>query len=222
MGRWGFFISFEGIEGSGKSTLAEKFYERFKSHGFPVLFTREPGGTEVGEKIRDIILNEKFDIDPYTELLLFVSARKENVKKIILPALKEGKIVICDRFDDSSFAYQGFARRLPLRWITRLNKMATNGLKPDLTFLIDISLETGFSRIERKDRIEKEDTNFHERVRKGFLTLAKRAKKRIKVIDGNKHIEDNLKICEEITFKKLLEKKKFLKKIREIKGEVSK
>jgi|Deesub1362B_J571_1020462.scaffolds.fasta_scaffold00050_40 dTMP kinase len=220
MGRWGFFISFEGIEGSGKSTLAERFYEKFKDYGFPVIFTREPGGTEAGERIRDIILNEKFDIDPYTELLLFLSARKENVKKIILPALKEGKIVVCDRFDDSSFAYQGFGRGIPLRWITRLNKMVTDGLKPDLTFLIDITPETGFSRIERKDRIEKENKHFHEKVRKGFLTLARRAKKRIKVVDGNKNIIDNLKICEEITFEKLLEKKKFLKKIREIKEEV--
>lgn len=220
MGRWGFFISFEGIEGSGKSTLAERFYEKFKDYGFPVVFTREPGGTEAGEKIRDIILNEKFDIEPYTELLLFLSARKENVKKIILPALREGKIVVCDRFDDSSFAYQGFGRGISLRWITRLNRMATDGLKPDLTFLIDITPETGFSRIERKDRIEKEEEDFHKRVREGFLTLAKRAKKRIKVVDGNKNVKDNLKICEEITFERFLEKKKFLKKIREIKGEV--
>lgn len=218
MGKWGFFISFEGIEGSGKSTLARIFSERLKNYGFPVIFTREPGGTEVGERIREIILNENFNIDPCTELLLFISARRENVKNVILPSLRKGNIVICDRFSDSSFAYQGFGRGIPLRWITRLNKIVTEGIKPNLTFLIDISPEVGFSRIDRKDRIEKEEENFHKRVREGFLKIAKRAKKRVKILDGNKSIEENLKICEEITFERLLEKKKFIRKIKEIRG----
>lgn len=219
MGKWGFFITFEGIEGSGKSTLANMLYEKLKVYDFPVVFTREPGGTEVGEKIREIILNKNFDIDPYSELFLFFSARRENVKKIIIPSLREGKIVICDRFDDSTFAYQGFGRNIPLRFITRVNKLVTEKIKPNLTFLIDVPVNIGFSRIKREDRIEMEEGDFHEKVRKGFLTMAKRAKKRVIVLNGENNLERNIEICEEITFKRLLEKGKFVKKIKEIKGE---
>ena len=217
MGKFGFFITFEGIEGSGKSTLANMLYERLKSFDFPVKFTREPGGTEVGEKIREIILN--FDIDFYSELFLFLSARRENVKKIILPALREGKIVICDRFLDSTFAYQGFGRGIPLRFITRLNKIVTEDLKPNLTFLIDVPVKTGLLRVEREDRIEKEKDEFHEKVKNGFLILAKKAKKRIFVLNGENNLERNIEICENIVFKRLLEKGKFVKKIKEILGE---
>ncbi|MEO0241047.1 MAG: dTMP kinase [candidate division WOR-3 bacterium] len=219
MGKWGFFITFEGIEGSGKSTLANMLYEKLKVYDFPVVFTREPGGTDVGEKIREIILNKNFDIDPYSELFLFLVARRENVKRIITPALREGKIVICDRFDDSTFAYQGFGRNIPLRFITRVNKLITEEIKPNLTFLIDVPVNIGFSRIKREDRIEIEKTDFHERVRKGFLTIAKRAKKRVIVLNGEDNLERNIEICEEITFRRLLEKGKFVKKIKEIKGE---
>lgn len=219
MGKWGFFITFEGIEGSGKSTLANMLYEKLKAYGFPVIFTREPGGTQVGEKIREIILNKNFDIDIYSELFLFLVARRENVKKIIIPSLREGKIVICDRFDDSTFAYQGFGRNIPLRFITRVNKLVTEEIKPNLTFLIDIPVNIGFSRIKREDRIEMEGGDFHERVRNGFLTIAKKAKKRVIVLNGEDNLERNIEICEEITFKRLLEKNKFVKKIKEIKGE---
>ncbi len=219
MGKWGFFITFEGIEGSGKSTLAEMLYERLKIYGFPVVLTREPGGTKVGEKIREVILNKNFDIDPYSELFLFLAARRENIKKIIIPSLKEGKIVICDRFDDSTFAYQGFGREIPLRFITRVNKLVTEEIKPNLTFLIDVPVNIGFSRIKREDRIEMEEEDFHKKVREGFLKIAKKAKKRIIVLNGENNLERNIEMCEEITFKRLLEKEKFVKKIKEIKGE---
>lgn len=219
MGKWGFFITFEGIEGSGKSTLANMLYEKLKVYDFPVVFTREPGGTDVGEKIREIILNKNFDIDPYSELFLFLVARRENIKRIIIPSLREGKIVICDRFDDSTFAYQGFGRNIPLRFITRVNKLVTEEIKPNLTFLIDVPVNIGFSRIKKEDRIEMEKNDFHERVRKGFLTIAKRAKKRVVVLNGEDNLERNIEICEEITFKRLLEKGKFVRKIKEIKGE---
>ncbi len=213
MGKWGYFITFEGIEGSGKSTLARELFEYLKENCFRVLMTREPGGTKEAEEIRQVLLKTGNNLDPVTELLLMLAARRENVYKKILPALRKTYIVISDRFDDSSFAYQGFGRGLELKFISRLNKVATGGLKPNLTFLVDIEPQYGFRRknSQQLDRIEQEDLEFHTRVRKGYLILAKRAKKRIRVLDGKKSVDELKKEVFELTLKRLEEKgiKKF-------------
>ncbi len=208
MGKWGFFVTFEGIEGSGKTTLAKGLYDYLKSNSFKTILTREPGGTKEAEEIRRVLLKVGNSLDPVTELLLMLAARRENVYKKVLPALRETYIVISDRFDDSSFAYQGFGRGLELKFISRLNKVATGGLKPNLTFLVDIDPEAGFSRIKTKelDRFEREDLEFHTRVRRGYLILAKRAKKRIKVLDGSRSPEELLSEVIEVTLERLSQK----------------
>jgi len=192
MGRWGFLISFEGVEGSGKTTLAKGLYNRFLEEGFKTVFTREPGGTRVGERIRSILLERDFPLDPWAEALLLIAARRENVKEVIYPALADGHIVITDRFSDSTFAYQGYGRGLPLKPLSRVNKIGTNGLKPNLTFLVDLPVEVGLSRIEGRklDTIEREELKFHQRVREGYLKLARRAKKRFYVLDGTRKREE--------------------------------
>ena len=214
MGRWGYFITFEGIEGSGKSTLAQKLYEYLTENKFKTTLTREPGGTKEAEEIREVLLKAGNSLDPVTELLLMLAARRENVYKRILPGLQNSYIVISDRFDDSSFAYQGFGRGLELKFISRLNKVATGGLKPNLTFLVDIRPETGFSRMKSKklDRIELEDLEFHTRVRNGYLILAKRAKKRFYVLNGEKTIDELMDEVIKITLQRL--KMKGIKKFK--------
>jgi len=215
VGRWGFFITVEGIEGSGKSTLAKGLYNKLKEKGFPVLLTWEPGGTGVGEKIREVLLFSE-NLSPWTELLLFLASRKEHVEKKILPALREGKIVICDRFDDSTIAYQGFGRGLPLRMLKRINKMVTEKLKPNLTFLLDIEPSEGLNRVGRRDRIERENIEFHTKVREGYLKIAKRAKKRVVVIDGKKSPSFILEFAFNKTIERLKEKGKFISLIKSL------
>ncbi len=214
MGRWGYFITFEGIEGSGKSTLARKLYEYLTGNKFKTILTREPGGTKEAEEIREVLLKAGNSLDPVTELLLMLAARRENVYKRVLPALRDSYIVISDRFDDSSYAYQGFGRGLELKFISRLNKVATGGLKPNLTFLVDIPPEMGFSRMKSKklDRIELEDLEFHTRVRKGYLILAKRAKKRFHVLNGEKSIDELMEEVIQVTLERL--EKKGIKKFK--------
>lgn len=186
MGRWGFFITIEGIEGSGKSTLARGLESWLLSWKLPVEFTREPGGTPLGEEIRKILANPNFSMDAWTEVFLFLASRRENVQKRIRPALQSGKIIISDRYSESTFAYQAFGRGLPYKIVSRYNKTATFGIKPDLTFLLDVAPETGLARLEDKlDRIEEEKLEFHKRVREGYLKLARRAPKRIKILEGD-------------------------------------
>ena len=214
MGRFGFFVSIEGIEGSGKSTLLYGLKDYVESLGLDVVITREPGGTVFAEQIRDLILHRDEDIDPWTEVFLLIAARRENIVKVILPALRDGKVVISDRFTDSTLAYQGYGRGLPLKKLSLLNKIATSRVFPRLTFLIDLPVEKGLGRKKgRFDRIEKEKLEFHERVRQGYLTLARKAKKRIKVLDGTKDPETLLEEARNLLRKALLEKKK-------IKGEL--
>ncbi len=209
MGRFGFFVSIEGIEGSGKSTLLYGLKDYVESLGLDVVITREPGGTVFAEGIRDLILHRDEDIDPWTEVFLLIAARRENVVKVILPALRDGKVVISDRFTDSTLAYQGYGRGLPLKKLSLLNKIATSRVFPRLTFLIDLPVEKGLGRKKgRFDRIEKEKLEFHERVRQGYLTLARKAKKRIKVLDGTKDPETLLEEARNLLKKALLEKKK--------------
>ncbi|MEO2083851.1 MAG: dTMP kinase [Desulfurobacteriaceae bacterium] len=181
------FITFEGIEGSGKSTQAKLLYEWFLDRGRRVVLTREPGGTEAAERIRDLILREwEESFPPFSELCLYLAARGFHVKNLIKPSLSEGAVVICDRFSDSTLAYQGYGRGLDLELIKEMNREATEGIKPDLTFLIDVPVEVGLERIgkRRRDRIEGESLEFHRRVRRGFLDIAGKEPERVVVVDG--------------------------------------
>ncbi|TCK03363.1 dTMP kinase [Phorcysia thermohydrogeniphila] len=183
------FITFEGIEGCGKSTQAKLLYEWLKENGYKALLTREPGGTEAAEEIRNFILkhhNEKFPA--FAELCLYIAARGFHVENLIKPSLQKGIIVICDRFSDSTLAYQGYGRGLPIHLITSMNKEATGDIEPDITFLLDVPVEVGLSRIKakKKDRLEEEPLQFHQRVREGFLKIAEENPDRIVVIDGTK------------------------------------
>lgn len=185
----GVLITFEGVEGSGKSTQAQLLVEYLKEKGREVVFSREPGGTEIGERIRDILLDPDCrQMDARTELFLYLASRNQHVREKILPALRAGKVVVLDRFADSSVAYQGFGRELGERFVSRLNKLATRGLKPDITFLVDVPVMVGYQRKEKGklDRMEQEEVKFHERVRNGYLRLARRAPGRIKVVAGER------------------------------------
>ncbi|MBM7623943.1 dTMP kinase [Sporohalobacter salinus] len=187
----GLFITLEGPEGAGKSTQIELLSEYFNECGYKVVTTREPGGTEVGNRIRKILLDSDLDnLESKTELLLYAASRAQHVIEVIKPELKKGKVVICDRFVDATMAYQGFGRKLDKDLIQELNRLATGGLEPDLTFLLDIESEKGLLRTKgkAKDRIESEDLFFHQQVRNGYLKLAKE-KSRFEVIDGSQDIK---------------------------------
>ncbi|MBI5167422.1 MAG: dTMP kinase [candidate division NC10 bacterium] len=179
----GFFISFEGVEGSGKSTQLAQLAQHLRSRGFEVLELREPGGTPIGERVRHLLLDEGSQaLAPAAELCLYLASRAQLVVEILEPALRAGQLVLCDRFSDSTFAYQGYGRGLDLESIQRLNQLASRGLVPDMTFLLDLEPEVGLGRLGGKDRLEKEDLSFHRRVREGYLALAKREPGRVKVI----------------------------------------
>lgn len=180
------FITFEGIEGSGKTTQAHLVYRWLNSFDLPVVLTREPGGTETGEKIRAILLDPAGKVSPLTEAFLYLAARSQLVKQVIKPATDSGRIVLCDRFSDSFLAYQGYGRGLDLELLIRLNEAATGGIEPDLTFLFDLPVDKAFSRLKEHDRMEREDREFHERVRKGFLQLAEAHPERIRIIDATR------------------------------------
>ncbi len=172
----GIFITFEGTEGSGKSTLISHLRQGLEKAGKKVVSTREPGGNPVSEKIRETVLN--FPMNAWTELLLYEAARSENLAQFVLPALSEGKIVLCDRFTDSSLAYQGYARGLPWKKVTLLNELATQGLIPDLTVFLDIDPEVGLRRAQDGNRFEEEGVKFQEKVRRGFLRARRENPKR--------------------------------------------
>lgn len=192
------FITFEGIEGVGKSTQVKALRVFLEAKGFEVVLLREPGGTLLSEKIRDILLSpDTGDIDPISELLLYSAARAELVSSVIEPALKTGKVVILDRYTDSTLAYQGYGRGLDLDFIENLNNKAAHGIKPDLTFLIDLPVEIGLKRALTNaaaegrtgpDRLEGESLAFHGRVREGFLKIAENNPKRVKILDGTQEI----------------------------------
>lgn len=190
MGRWGFFITFEGIEGSGKTTLARRIALAFRAVGVEVVETREPGGTPPAEAIRAALLHPDFQWDPWAEVFAMLAARRENVAKVIRPALQRGAVVICDRFMDSTYAYQGYARGLPLRVLARLHRHVIDHIRPNLTFLVDLPVEESMRRLVQKDRFEQETIDFHRRVREGYLKLARRARKRFVVLDGTQAPND--------------------------------
>ena len=190
MSKKGYFITFEGAEGSGKSTQIRKAVAFLKRKGRSVVMLREPGGTRISEAIRSILLDKKLkEMTHVTELLLYLAARAQIVREKILPALQKGKVVICDRFEDSTRAYQGFGRRIPLGMIEQASRLVRGNLRPDLTFVLDVDIKKGLARGGRHDRIEREALSFHERVRLGFLTLAKREPRRITVLDTSRPAE---------------------------------
>ncbi len=184
----GIFITFEGIDGCGKSTQARKLHEYLNTEGFPTVFTREPGGTMVSEKIRQILLDKEKRIAPLTELFLYEAARSRLAETVILPALEKGQIVICDRYYDSTTAYQGYGRGIDLQLVARLNEEASGNRSPDLTFIFDVDYRTSLARRKpRPDRLENETRAFFDRVRRGFKAVA--AQKRTVFLDGRFEIE---------------------------------
>lgn len=192
----GLFISFEGMDGSGKSTQIQRLKEYLEKKGCRVILTREPGGTPIGEKIRDIILDrENREMRCMTEALLYAASRAQHVEQVIKPALEEGKVVICDRFVDSSIAYQGYGRSMG-NAVEEINRYAVAGCMPDVTFLMRVPPETGSGRIEgrEKDRIEMEPDAFHTEVYRGYEALAERWPQRIVSVDASGSVDDIEKI----------------------------
>lgn len=192
----GLLITLEGIEGSGKSTQAFQLQLRLEARKIPVLLTREPGGTPVAERIRDVVLGVGQEpVDARTELLLFLAARAQHVARRIRPALEQGRVVICDRFTDATLAYQGGGRTIPEEFLRSLNDWATSGIRPDRTYLIDVPVEEGFarassrSRAGRPDRMESEGLAFFEAVRARYLEIAAREPERVLVVRGTDSIE---------------------------------
>lgn len=206
----GKFITFEGIEGCGKTTQIRILNDYLSLRGHTTVLTREPGGTAIGEKIRLVLLNAAFkEMLPLTELLLYAAARCQHVHEVILPALKEGKIVLCDRYADATEAYQGGARGIDRSFLKTIHNVATGNLKPDLTILLDCPVEIGLKRTQEResefkgqtnlDRFEKEKMDFHENVRKAYLQIAKAEPQRVKIIDALGDIEAvHEKIVEEV------------------------
>lgn len=203
----GKFITFEGIEGCGKTTQIRILNDFLKLRGYMTLLTREPGGTAIGEKIRQVLLNADFkEMKSMTELLLYAAARCQHVHQIILPAIQEGKIVLCDRYADATTAYQGGARGIDKNFLKNIHQVATNGLKPDLTILLDCPVEIGLQRIREReseipgqtnlDRFEKEKIDFHEKVREAYLRIAKEEPGRVKIISA---LDDIQTIHDKIT-----------------------
>ena len=190
------FITFEGIEGSGKSSLIAQLKKYFKSSKLEAFFSKEPGGTDLGKEIRKTLLNPKYSFDPTSELLLLLADRAEHVQKIIRPNLQKNKLIFCDRYLDSTLAYQGSGRNLDKKIIKEMFK-ALDFPIPDLTILLDVPVQIGLSRARKRnklDRFEKEDLNFHENVRRSYLDLAKNDSTRIVIFDSS--------ISEEELFKK--------------------
>jgi dTMP kinase len=185
MGQPGVLIAFEGVEGAGKSTQLDLLRCELERRGHEVVVTREPGGTPVGERVRALLLDPAVELDPRAEALLFAAARAQLVARVIRPALERGAVVLCDRYLDSSLAYQGEARGLGRGPVQEVNRLATGGLLPDLVVLLDLDPAEGFDRrAERRDRIEVEDLGFHRRVRDAFRELAAGDPDRFAVIDA--------------------------------------
>lgn len=186
----GLFITFEGTDGCGKTTQIEMLKDYFEKQGRTVLLTREPGAKGLGTKLREILLNYDGEVSPVCESFLFLADRAQHVDTIIKPAVARGEIVLCDRHTDSTVAYQGYGRELDIEQIKMLNNIATSGLKPDLTFIFDIDIDTAQKRVgKNKDRMESAGIKFFKRVRNGYLEIAKQEPERVKVLDGSKSIE---------------------------------
>ncbi len=194
------FITFEGADGCGKTTQIELLNKYLQEKGFKTLVTREPGAKGLGEKLREILLNYDGEVSPNCESFLFLADRAQHVDCVIKPALKDGVIVLCDRHTDSTVAYQGYGRQLDIEQIKKLNEIAVNGLKPDLTIVFDIDIETSMQRVGKtKDRMESAGMDFFNRVRNGYLAIAKEEPNRVKVINSADTIERiHEKVVEEV------------------------
>jgi dTMP kinase len=204
------FITFEGGEGTGKTTVINNLYNYLISLGYDVIKTREPGGSKISESIRGIILDRNNTIMDYkTEALMYAASRRQHLIEVIIPALKKNKIVICDRYIDSSLAYQGYARGLGIEQVKTINEYAISGYWPDLTIYIDLDPNIGINRIKNNnrdvDRLDEETISFHEKVREGYIKLIDLYPNRIKKIDGNVSLDILTQIAKEIVVNKLKE-----------------
>lgn len=202
------FITIEGGEGTGKTSIIHLLLEDLKNKGIDTLSTREPGGSKIAEEIRSVILNvENTNMDYMTEALLYAASRRQHLEEVVKPAISNNKLVICDRYIDSSLAYQGYARELGIDNIYNINMYATNGFLPDLTILIDLPPEEGLKRIKKNnrsvDRLDLEKMPFHEKVRKGYLEVAEKFPERIVIIDGNKPLEEVYADVKKIIFARI-------------------
>jgi dTMP kinase len=190
----GWFITFEGPDGSGKTTISTNVFQQLKTEGFDVIYTREPGGIEIAEKIRDIILDPKNTaMDKKTEALLYAASRRQHLIEKILPALEQNKIVICDRFVDSYLAYQGVGRGIGIDNVLAINEFAIEGLYPDLTIYLDIDPIKGLTRIANRhyrDRLDREENEFHLKVSKGYEALKEIFKDRYKIVDADRQVHE--------------------------------
>lgn len=187
------FITLEGPEGSGKSTQIKRLAKRLELMGFPVITTREPGGTPIGDQIRQVLMRmENKELHPRTEILLFLAARAQLVEQLIKPALQDGKIILCDRYGDSTLAYQGYGHGLDLEKLRQMLDFATDHLKPDLTILLDLDVKLGLMRKKAEDewnRLDAYEVLFHERVREGYLNLAREEPNRWRIVDASQGID---------------------------------
>ena len=198
----GLFITIEGNDGSGKSTVIQSLKEQLAKLNVNVCYTREPGGSYVAEKIREVILdNDNIVMDDKTEALLYAASRRQHLKETVFPALEEGKIVVCDRFIDSSLTYQGIARGLGVDEVFNMNMFATEGFMPHLTIYLLVDPKVGLERKSHQkelDRLEHEKLEFHEKVYNGYLMLADRFKDRVRIVNGNVTIEEECKAVNDI------------------------
>lgn len=203
----GLFITFEGADGSGKTTQLNNVKAFLEQKGFDVVVTREPGALEIGQKIRNILLHHDGIIADRCEMFLFLADRAQHVETFIKPAIEAGKIVLCDRHVDSTIAYQGYGRGQDIQLLKDLNKMAVNGLTPDLTLVFDVSTEVAQERVgSEKDRMESAGIEFHKKVRNGYLELQKQECDRIKLVNANNSIEKVFEDTKEIVSKLIQEK----------------
>ena len=186
-------VTFEGIEGSGKTTQAELLYTYLKKKGYNVIKTREPGGTGLGEALRDVLLRKDMRVFPLAELLVFMAVRAQHMEEVISPALAEGKIVLCDRFVDATYAYQGYGRSIDLGIIETFNRLVTKGVRPNLTILLDCDVDLAFKRKsaanQHMDRFERESVSFHRKIREAYLKLSEEDSKRFFVIAPSLDVE---------------------------------
>ena len=203
------FITIEGPEGSGKTTACKKLVSKLEKEGYDILYTREPGGSEIAEQIRKIILSTKnTKMNPGTEALLYAAARRQHLVERIKPALESNKIVICDRYIDSSLAYQGFARGLGYKEVYNINMFATEGILPDLTIYFDIDAKKGLERISRdkrreKNRLDLEKIEFHNKVCNGYRQLIKKFPKRMKALDASLDQDQVYRQLEKLVYSKI-------------------
>jgi len=202
----GLFITFEGPDGSGKTTQMRRLVERLQAKGEEVVVTREPGGTPIGDRIRELILSpDHKEMEDHTEVLLYAASRAQHVREVIVPALEAGNIVVCDRFVDASIAYQGYGLGMKPETVADINRFATGGLRPDRTYLLDVPVSVSRERLLRRagaaggaalDRIEQKESAYHERVREGFLLIANNEPHRVLRVDANQGVDDIAAIIE--------------------------